>query len=568
MHIKRFSILLIGVFFFSNTALFYSTSSAAAESGEASQNNSEKAEIDPMQLSLDSIEAQKGALQDLDKRIAKSEGLSKTAYELRYDKTLIKLLELNLAFAEDVARLDKEEIREQHRQKAVQILNSQFALAPRAVKLFQKQIVLPEDGKSAAELAAAYSRLYSLVASMNHSYELWFKTIGLSREFEIDVGEQETLLKDIFIERAANISVMLEYAMDNVTALRASVAVVPTDAELTARLSVATEHVQRIAGAFDFVLVMMDDMKLDTSDYREQLLNATGQITTDTFEVGVITNLLVGWGDRLWTMIVDDGPNLIINLFLLVIIFLAFRKLADVIQPLVERALDKSHLELSELLRRMVISVARNIIIILGILIALSQVGISLGPLLAGLGVVGLVIGFALQDTLSNFAAGMMILIYRPFDVGDYVEAGTVTGTVDHMSLVNTTIMTIDNQKIIVPNNKVWGDVIRNVTSQTTRRVDMVFGISYSDDIPKTERILQEILDAHEKVLDEPESMIRLHELGDSSVNFVVRPWTARDDYWDVYWDITRSVKMRFDEEGISFPFPQRDVHLYNESSA
>ena len=160
-----------------------------------------------------------------------------------------------------------------------------------------------------------------------------------------------------------------------------------------------------------------------------------------------------------------------------------------------------------------------------------------------------------------------MILIYRPFDVGDLVDAGSVSGQVSHMSLVNTTIMTLDNQTIIVPNSKIWGDVIKNVTAQNIRRVDMTFGISYSDDIPKTEQVFKEILAAHEKVLDEPESMIHLHELGDSSVNFIVRPWVNTDDYWDVYWDVTREVKMRFDREGISIPFPQRDVHLFNETS-
>jgi small conductance mechanosensitive channel len=161
----------------------------------------------------------------------------------------------------------------------------------------------------------------------------------------------------------------------------------------------------------------------------------------------------------------------------------------------------------------------------------------------------------------------MMILMYRPYDVGDLIEAAGVSGRVNQMSLVNTTILTLDNQTIIIPNNKIWGDVIRNVTAQTMRRVDLIFGISYSDDIPKTERVLQEILDSHDKVLADPEPMVRLHELGDSSVNFVVRPWVAVDDYWDVYWDLTRAVKIRFDEEGISIPFPQRDVHIYNQNS-
>jgi small conductance mechanosensitive channel len=210
----------------------------------------------------------------------------------------------------------------------------------------------------------------------------------------------------------------------------------------------------------------------------------------------------------------------------------------------------------------MIISTVTNITMLLGLLIALSQLGISLGPLLAGLGVAGFIIGFALQDTLANFASGVMILLYRPYDVGDMVDVGGVFGKVDKMSLVSTTVLTIDNQTLVVPNKKIWGDVIKNVTAQRTRRVDLEFGISYGDDIEKAERILKEIVESHDKVLEEPAPNIRLHKLGDSSVNFVVRPWTKTPDYWEVYWDITREVKLRFDREGITIPFPQRDVHI------
>lgn len=528
----------------------------------------EEAEVDPQKQTLLSIEGQKKILKDMAARMEKSEGFSKTAYNLRYDKSLTRLLELNLEFAEGVAQLEPGAGRDKYKAQAIQVLNSQFELARATVNRFRKQIVLPEEGKPAAEQAAVYSRAYGLVDSMDHGYELWFTSIELAGEFEMDVATQKAQLEDIFTERAANLSVMLEYAMTDVSALRASVAAVPGDKELAARLTVATGHVQRVAQGFGLVLAMMDTLELNTEDYQQQLLIATGQITTDIFDVSVVTQLLLGWSDTLWAVLIDKGPNLMFNLFLLVIIFLAFLKLSHVVKPWIEQGLKKSQLELSELMQRMVVSIVRNIIIILGVLIALSQIGFSLGPLLAGLGLVGFVLGFALQDTLSNFAAGLMILIYRPFDVGDLVDAGSVSGTVSHMSLVNTTIMTLDNQTIIVPNNKIWGDVIKNVTAQNIRRVDMTFGISYSDDIPKTERVLKEILAEHESVLDEPESMIHLHELGDSSVNFIVRPWVNTDDYWDVYWDVTREVKMRFDREGISIPFPQRDLHLYNETSA
>ena len=213
----------------------------------------------------------------------------------------------------------------------------------------------------------------------------------------------------------------------------------------------------------------------------------------------------------------------------------------------------------------MIISTASNLVMILGLMIALSQLGISLGPLLAGLGIAGFIIGFALQNTLSNFASGIMILLYRPYDLGDLIDVGGTFGKVEKMTLVSTSILTVDNQMFVIPNNKIWGDVIKNVTAQDMRRVDMVFGIAYSDDVSKAEAILNDILKSNDKVLDEPEPIVRLHTLNESSVDFVVRPWAKIGDYWDVYWDVTKAVKLRFDKEGISIPFPQRDVHVYNK---
>jgi small conductance mechanosensitive channel len=222
----------------------------------------------------------------------------------------------------------------------------------------------------------------------------------------------------------------------------------------------------------------------------------------------------------------------------------------------------------SQLLERTALSVTGAAVMIFGILVALSQLGVEIGPLLAGLGVAGFIIGFALQDTLGNFASGVMILLYRPYDVGDLVEVAGGAGKVNNMTLVSTTILTLDHQTLVIPNSKIWGDVIKNVTAQKNRRIDMVFGISYSDDVPHAERVLKEIVESHERVLDDPEPIVKLHNLGESSVDFVVRPWALTDDYWDVYWDITREVKMRFDAEGISIPFPQRDVHVFEEKVA
>lgn len=517
---------------------------------------------------LGSIERKNKVIKDVKGRAIEANGILKEALEARLDKAWLSLLEENLTFVESVIEKEKSGADvDKYRKQAIEILKSQNKIADTITKRIHSQLKLPEAGLSAADLAVVQTKMLDLLDSLDLSYGLHIHSLVISRHFKIDVAEEEKLLKKNISESAANRAILLEMAMQDVKAFSASVSAVPDDKESKAMLTVSKNRVRELADKLNELLVMMDDLGMDTSDYQSLAISATGQITTDLFDFGVVVKLLKEWSQSLLDATLEGGPDLIFKLLLLIIIIYVFFKIANLIQRVIEKALIESHLQLSELLRRMVISIVRNVIIVVGVLIALSQIGISLGPLLAGLGVVGFIIGFALQDSLSNFAAGMMILIYRPFDVGDLIDAGGISGKVSHMSLVNTTILTLDNQTILIPNNKIWGDVIKNVTAQTNRRVDMMFGISYSDDIPKTERILQEIIDSHEKILAEPEPTIRLHELADSSVNFVVRPWVNKDDYWDVYWDITRSVKMRFDEEGISIPFPQRDVHVYSQSA-
>ena len=343
--------------------------------------------------------------------------------------------------------------------------------------------------------------------------------------------------------------------------MRAAAAALPTDTDVAARLAVGEARVQVASRALQSIVNLMRQTDLDASHYSQQLLTATGELTSDVLDVGVLAALAKEWSTLLTDLAKTEGPQLLFRLFIVVLILFVFSRLGRVVQTLTKKALGSSKVRLSALLREMIVATARNLVVLLGILIALSQIGISLGPLLAGLGIAGFIIGFALQDTLGNFASGMLILIYRPFDVGDFVTAGAVTGEVSHMSLVNTTFKTIDNQVLVVPNNLIWSNVITNVTAQRTRRIDLMFGVAYSDDVEKVEKILAEIVQEHEAVLDDPEPMIKLHELADSSVNFVVRPWVKTDDYWDTYWDLIRTVKLRFDAEGITIPFPQREIH-------
>jgi small conductance mechanosensitive channel len=184
------------------------------------------------------------------------------------------------------------------------------------------------------------------------------------------------------------------------------------------------------------------------------------------------------------------------------------------------------------------------------------------------IGALGFVVGFALKDSLSNFANGLLILGYRPFDVGDFVEAGGVLGTVESLNLVSTTIKTPDNKVMIVPNNTVWNGIITNITGSAQRRVDLTFGVSYSDDLDKVQEILERVVQNHPKVLKDPAPLIKVHELADSSVNFICWPWAKTSDWGEVRWDLIRTVKQEFDKAGISIPFPQTDVHLFRAEGA
>jgi small conductance mechanosensitive channel len=202
---------------------------------------------------------------------------------------------------------------------------------------------------------------------------------------------------------------------------------------------------------------------------------------------------------------------------------------------------------------------------------ALNQFGVQTASLIAVMGAAGLAVGLALQGALSNFAAGILLIMFRPFRVGELVAGGGVEGVVSEIGLLTTELNAPDNRRLVVPNAKMLGDSVINYTANGTRRVDLVIGVAYESDLARTKAVLLEVMQEHEQVLDSPEPFVGVLELGDSSVNLAVRPWTKAGDYWDVYFGITEAAKLRLDSEGISIPFPQRDVHMYpvgGESSA
>jgi len=394
----------------------------------------------------------------------------------------------------------------------------------------------------------------ALVQHMNSRELLGLTSEGISDQLEPELHLfAETLAGQIELTAAARRELQQRLEQD------------PDNADITATLTELDMSHRNNLGRLESIIIVFDELGLDSAEYKALMLQQTGELSISFFSLAAIASVLKdGWA-ALKDSTAENAPDIFFRVLLFLAVLFVFRILARIVRRVVRAASDRSSIEMSSLLKDILVSTSGGTVMALGVLMALSQVGISLAPMLAGLGVAGFIVGFALQDSLGNFAAGAMILIYRPFDVDDFVEVTGASGLVKKMNLVSTTITTFDNQTLVVPNSKIWGDVIKNVTAQKERRIDLVFGIGYGDDVEHAERVLTEIVAEHGKVLDSPEPNIKLHTLADSSVNFIVRPWVKTDDYWDVYWDLTREVKLRFDREGISIPFPQRDVHLFTE---
>jgi len=310
---------------------------------------------------------------------------------------------------------------------------------------------------------------------------------------------------------------------------------------------------------FNVVLAELKAKGGETEEY-DTYIKAVSGIKVDVTDASATWTTITGW-----LMSPEGGFRWAVNIIQFIVIIVVFYLLSIVAGKAARKALSKSK-TFSTLLREFLVMTARRLVLIVGLFVGLSALEVNIGPVLAIVGAAGFVIAFALQNSLSNFASGILMLAYRPFDIGDMINVAGTLGKVQSMNLLSTQLRTPDNQLVIVPNNSVWGDVIVNVTGITQRRVDLVFGIGYSDDIDKAQTILEDIVNGNEHVLKDPEPVVKLHELADSSVNFVCRPWVRPDDYWDVYWDITREVKRRFDAEGVSIPFPQQDIHVYQEA--
>jgi len=247
-----------------------------------------------------------------------------------------------------------------------------------------------------------------------------------------------------------------------------------------------------------------------------------------------------------------------------ILIFIIGRWLSKIIASFFSKILEKNKVEIT--LIHFLNNIVYYALLVAVIISALNQLGVNTTSFLTVVGAAGLAIGLALKDSLSNFSSGVMLILFRPFKIGDFITAAGVSGTVKQITIFNTEMATPDNQKLIVPNSAIMGNVITNVTANPTRRIDLVAGISYADNLSQAREVLEKIIANEPRILPEPATTIAVAELANSSVNFVVRPWVKPVDYWNVRFALTEQIKLQFDAAGISIPFPQQDVHLFVEA--
>ena len=277
-----------------------------------------------------------------------------------------------------------------------------------------------------------------------------------------------------------------------------------------------------------------------------------------------IPGLDIDWA-KMFTDLQTTGLDLGLNLLAAVVIFYVGRMVARILTKGVRRLMESQSVD--PILVSFVTSLVQWGLMAFVIIAAITKLGVQTASLVALIGAAGLAVGLALQGSLANFAAGVLIVLFRPYRVGDWVEAAGVAGSVVQVQVLTTILNTADNKQIVIPNGQIMSSIITNYNANNTRRVDMVIGVSYGDDIDKVRNTLRDVVYADSRVLRNPECQIAVSELAESSINFVVRPWVQVADYWDVKFGLTEAIKKRFDQDGISIPFPQRDVHIFQSSA-
>ena len=307
------------------------------------------------------------------------------------------------------------------------------------------------------------------------------------------------------------------------------------------------------------VLGQDEDTKKEVAEKVEDKMAEVGAEVKEAVQVDSAAELMQNLLELAQKYLVPFAINLVVA----IIIFVIGRWIARAITAFFRRLANRANVD--ETLTKFLANIIYTILMTLVVLAALQRLGIDTTSVAAILAAAGLAVGFALQGSLSNFAAGVMLIIFKPFKVGDFVEAGGVSGVVEEIQIFNTLMRTPDNIQNIVPNSAITAGTITNFSAKDTRRVDLVVGCGYQDNLKEVKEFLEQLCQGDERILEDPAPVVAVNELGDNSVNFVVRPWVKSGDYWDVRWELNEAIKNGFDERGFNIPYPSQDVYVHNK---
>jgi small conductance mechanosensitive channel len=419
--------------------------------------------------------------------------------------------------------------------------------------------VQEENNQLRGDLAAAspdasgesLNRIRTLIngneETLDEAIRFYVKHIDYLDRLELGSAQARASAAESIERRAANLAARLELASQRLEELSER----EPGPEADFAESQAQDELDLIAASLWTACDALDALDLPSAAHRRVLILVTGEVTSDVLDTDLLAALLDSALEESKLWIEHRGPVAIGRLARFLGVLAIFFVLGLVTRRATERLVKSSSSQLTTLARQIIVATASRAVMGIGIFLALSQIGVNITALLTGLGIAGFVIGFALQETLGNFASGAMILFYSPFDMGDVIEAAGVMGTVDQMNLVSTTILTFDNQKLVVPNNRIWGNVIRNATAQEERRVDLSFPLSLDVDVNRARNLFEEMCRAHPAVLEQPETGVKIQEVSDEGLLFVVRPWVRTADYWPTYWALNEEAILRLNEAGI-----------------
>ena len=407
-----------------------------------------------------------------------------------------------------------------------------------------------------ARLAAFTSKLSKKHKEQEKLYSALVKNAQKLTDLGQDASQDFSFAKPLIKKHADMLSGLIGLEKDKLTLLEKKLSAVSSESadgkKLLSDIRAQNLRIQNEASRLKSMAVLLDSLEVDASLYQKRVIQSIGSFSSGIFDRKVVSHLFTEWWLNTKKWLLKQAPELVGKTATFILIILLSFFIAILIKRMLRRIFKRTLPDMSELAKNFIVSMSSKLLILAGLLFALSNLGIQIGPVLAGLGIMGFVVGFALQDTLSNFASGMMILIYRPYDVGDKIKSAGVKGKVSKMNLVSTTIYTSENHQLTVPNKKIWGDIIHNVTSQPLQRLDLFFRVPFSADSEAVRSAIADVVDNCPTVVDDKTRSVRIHELGETDVKYLARFWVATDDLNETQWAISEGVKKRFDEEGIS----------------